>query len=161
MRVLLHRASLALLLALLAGCASTTHRPADASPFWSGRLALQVDGTASQSFSASFELKGSPEQGELTLFNPLGGIAARLVWQPGLATLQANGAIRPYDSLETLAEQATGSPIPLAALLDWLHGKNTAVPGWQADLSRLDDGRLTALRHQPLPSATLRLVLDK
>jgi outer membrane lipoprotein LolB len=122
---------------------------------------LQVDGSTTQSFSASFELKGSAEAGELTLFNPLGGTLARLVWQPGSAALHANGEVRLFGSLDALVAQATGAPLPLAALFDWLHGSNTPVPGWQANLARLDDGRLTAVRNQPEPTATLRLVLDK
>ena len=148
---------------LLAGCAhlNSSRQNADPSAFWSGRLALQVDGSASQSFSASFELKGSAKSGELTLFNPLGGTLARMVWQPGSAALHANGEIRPFDSLEALVAQATGAPLPLAALFDWLHGNNTPVPGWLADLAHLDDGRLTAVRSQPEPTATLRVVLDK
>lgn len=124
-------------------------------------MALQVDGSASQSFSASFELKGSAEAGELTLFNPIGGALARMVWQPGSATLFANGETRAFDSLDTLVLQATGAPLPLVALFDWLHGSNTPVPGWQADLARLDAGRLTAVRSLPEPTATLRVVLDK
>nr|WP_315428803.1 outer membrane lipoprotein LolB [uncultured Albidiferax sp.] len=147
--------------ALLSGCAHINRPSSDAGPFWSGRIALQVDAESAQSFSATFELKGSAQQGELTLFNPLGGVVARLVWQPGSAMLHTNGEVRPFDSLDALVEQATGAPLPLAALFDWLQGSDTAVPGWKADLSRLDTGRLTALRNQPTPVATLRVVLDK
>ena len=148
---------------LLAGCAQL--RPArqntDQDRFWSGRLALQVETSAAQSFTASFELKGTAERGELALFNPLGGTAAQLTWQPGAATLLANGETRAFDSLEALVAQATGAPLPLAALFDWLHGNNTAVPGWQADLSQLAEGRISALRQQPPPAASLRVVLDR
>jgi outer membrane lipoprotein LolB len=148
---------------LLGACAQLHGSRANADPaaFWSGRLALQVEGSAVQSFSASFELKGSAETGELTLFNPLGGTVARMLWQPGAATLHANGTVRAFDSLDSLVAQATGSPLPLAALFDWLHGNNTPAPGWQADLTRLADGRLVAIRSQPAPSATLRVVLDQ
>ncbi|BDT65939.1 outer-membrane lipoprotein LolB [Comamonadaceae bacterium OS-1] len=163
MIALTRRGALVACTLLLAGCAhlNSGRQNADPSAFWSGRLALQVDGSAAQSFSASFELKGSSEAGELTLFNPLGGTVARMLWQPGSATLHTNGEIRSFDSLEALVAQATGAPLPLVALFDWLHGSNTLVPGWQADLARLDDGRLTAVRSQPEPTATLRLVLDK
>jgi outer membrane lipoprotein LolB len=124
-------------------------------------LALQVDGSSTQSFSASFELKGSAEVGELTLFNPIGGTVARMVWQPGLAVLHAHGEERQFDSLVALVAQATGAPLPLAALFDWLHGSSTLVQGWQADLSRLADGRLVAVRSHPQPTATLHIVLDQ
>ncbi len=147
---------------LLTGCAhlrGSRQTAAAPSPSWNGRLALQVEGSATQSFSASFELKGSAAAGELILFNPLGGTVARMLWQPGSANLYANGEVRTFDSPESLVAQATGTPLPLAALFDWLHGNNTPVQGWQTDLSRLGDGRLTAVRNQPLPTATLRVVL--
>ncbi|MBC7681638.1 MAG: outer membrane lipoprotein LolB [Ferruginibacter sp.] len=163
MNVLARWGAILLCAVLLAGCAhlNSGRQNADPSAFWSGRLALQVDGSAAQSFSAGFELKGSAQAGELMLFNPLGGTLARMVWQPGSATLHANGEVQPFDSLEALVAHATGAPLPLAALFDWLHGSNTLVPGWQADLGRLADGRLTAVRSQPDPAATLRVVLDK
>jgi len=147
---------------LLTGCAHLNSRrqTTDASSFWSGRLALQVEGSAAQSFSASFELKGSAQAGELLLLNPLGSTVARMVWQPGSATLHTNGEVKHFDSLEGLVAQAAGAPLPLAALFDWLRGSNTLVPGWQADLARIANGRLTAVRNQPEPTATLRVVLD-
>ena len=122
---------------------------------------MHVDGSAAQSFSASFELKGSAETGELTLFNPLGGTVAHMVWRPGSATLHANGEVQSFDSLDSLVSQATGAPLPLAALFDWLHGIGTPVAGWQPNMTRLDEGRLTAVRSLPEPSTTLRIVLDK
>jgi len=36
-----------------------------------------------------------------------------------------------------------------------------AASGWQADLSALSAGRITATRLQPLPTAVLRVVLDR
>jgi len=128
---------------------------------WTGRLALQVQDNQAQSFSAGFELKGRPEAGELTLFTPLGGVAARLSWEPGGATLANGSDVRRFDSVDAVVTQATGSAIPVAALFDWLDGRNTPVSGWQADLSQLDQGRLRAQRLQPPPTADLRLVFDR
>jgi outer membrane lipoprotein LolB len=128
---------------------------------WTGRLALQVEERANQSFSAGFELRGRPETGELTLFNPLGGTVAVLAWAPGSATLRASGQTRQFESLEALAAHVTGAPIPVAALFDWLEGRNTAVPGWQADLSQLADGRLRARRDSPPPAADLRVAFER
>jgi outer membrane lipoprotein LolB len=161
LKSLLRWVGLLLCITLVTACAHIRHDAPGSGAFWSGRLAVQVDTQSAQSFSASFELKGAPDQGEFTLFNPLGGTVARLEWQPGTAALHARGEVRQFNSLEALVTEATGAPLPLAALFDWLRGNNTPVPGWQADLSRLDDGRLTALRNQPLPTATLRVVLDK
>jgi outer membrane lipoprotein LolB len=151
--------------ALLVGGCATPPRPAgpaDAqSGPWSGRLALQVEDNQSQSFSAGFQLKGSARAGELALFNPLGGTLAVLSWAPGTATLRGNGPAREFESVDALVAHVTGSAIPVAALFDWLRGANTPVPGWQADLTQLDQGRLRAQRLQPPPPADLRLVLDR
>jgi outer membrane lipoprotein LolB len=151
-------------LALLAGCASPPRTAGPTDPVtgpWSGRLALQVEDQASQSFSASFELKGTARSGELALFSPLGGTLAVLAWQPGVATLNSNGQARQFDSVDSLVVHVTGSAIPVAALFDWLRGIDTPVPGWRADLSQLADGRVAAKRLEPPPQADLRLVLER
>ena len=127
---------------------------------WTGRLALQVEDSPGQSFSAAFELRGRAETGELTLFTPIGGVAAVLNWAPGSASLKTGAEVRQFESVDALVSQATGSAIPVAALFDWLVGKNTAVAGWQADLSGLAEGRLRAQRLAP-PAADLRVVLDR
>ena len=127
-----------------------------------GRLALSVHDQPGQSFSAGFELRGQPAQGELILLNPLGGTIAALHWRPGSATLLAPGREpQQFPSLEAMVEQATGASMPVAALFDWLAGVATAVPGWEPDLTGLADGRLRARRTQPPPEADLRVVLDR
>jgi len=126
-----------------------------------GRLALRVDATPPQSFSAAFELRGRAQEGELSLLTPLGSTAARLAWAPGSATLRSGNDTRSFDSLDALAESATGTALPVAALFDWLAGTATPVSGWEADLSQLDQGRLVARRVAPPPAAELRLVLDR
>ncbi|MDB5848153.1 MAG: hypothetical protein JWP29_1905 [Rhodoferax sp.] len=155
---------LVLFCAAMAGCANPgllkRDGAADAA-FWTGRLALQVEDSASQSFSAGFELKGSAQSGELALFTPLGGTLAVLSWQPGEARLLADGKTRSFDSIDALVQQATGSVIPVAALFDWLAGRATEVPGWRADLSRVADGRVSAHRNDPLPAADLRVVFER
>lgn len=146
----------------LAGCALPPKTPtAPGVQSWTGRLALSVEGQQSQSFSAGFELKGAPEQGELSLFNPLGGTVAVLAWAPGSATLRSNGSTRQFPSLEALAQEATGAPLPVASLFDWLAGKPTPVPGWEADVSQVAEGRLRARRTDPPPPADLRVVFER
>ena len=155
-------AGAALLALLLSACAVPPRAPAAPGvQTWTGRMALSVEGQANQSFSAGFELKGAPEQGELSLFNPLGGTVAVLAWAPGSATLRSNGSTRQFPSLDALAEEATGAPLPVASLFDWLAGKDAAVPGWQADLSEVGEGRLRARRTDPPPPADLRLVFER
>jgi outer membrane lipoprotein LolB len=159
------RARLLALLAavlLLAGCAVPPRAAVPAGvQVWTGRLALNVERQANQSFSAAFELKGAPESGELTLFTPLGGTAAVLSWSPGTATLRSGGDVRQFPSLEALAQEATGAPLPVAALFDWLAGKPTAIEGWEADVSEVAQGRLRARRSAPPPAADLRVVLER
>lgn len=150
----------------LAGCALPPRQlQADAAApaaagHWSGRLALQVEDAQNHSFSAGFELLGTPQRGELLLFTPLGSTLARLLWAPGQASLQQGEDRKTSDSLPTLVQELTGSDLPIAALFDWLQGRATAAAGWQVDLSRMGQGRLSARRHDPQPPAALRIVLD-
>jgi outer membrane lipoprotein LolB len=146
----------------LSGCATPPPAaPPNENGPWSGRLALQVKDQASQSFSAMFELRGTAQSGELTLTSPLGGVLAVLAWAPGSATLRSNGQTRSFPSVDALVTQATGAAIPVAALFDWLRGRNTPVPGWRANLSQLAQGRISAVRHDPQPEADLRLAIDR
>lgn len=131
------------------------------SQHWSGRMALQVQDSQQQSFSAGFELQGQPERGTLLVFSPLGSILARLQWTPSGATLQQGESITTSDSLSELITRLTGNDIPVAALFDWLQGKDTAVAGWSTDLSRINEGRLRADRSSPMPEASLRIVLEQ
>jgi outer membrane lipoprotein LolB len=147
---------------LLAGCAMPPRTPAAPGvQVWTGRLALTVEGQASQSFSAGFELKGAPDAGELSLFNPLGGTIAVLGWSPGTASLRSEGRTRQFPSLEALAQEATGAWLPVAALFDWLEGRATPIPGWEPDVSQVAEGRLRARRTDPTPPADLRVLFER
>ena len=152
-------------LAMTSGCAPQAKQPpqvqGQARTAWSGRLALQVEDQAAQSFSAGFELQGSAESGELTLFTPLGSVLAHMDWAPGHARLQSSGEVRKSDSLQSLLAQTLGTPIPVAALFSWLQGTQTTASGWQADLTALDNGRLVATRYEPVPQAVLRVVFER
>lgn len=146
--------------AVLAGCAVPARAPV-AGARWSGRLALQVEGDAQRSFSASFDLSGSPREGELELTTPLGATAALLRWTAQGARLWMPGQpVRQAASLDDLVAEGTGAPLPVAALFDWLAGIPTPAEGWQADLSQRPQGRLRA-RKLTAPAADLRLVLEQ
>lgn len=144
---------------LLAACAQPRLRP-EAAAFWQGRLALRVEATPPQAFFADFELTGDARQGALLLTGPLGQTLAQLDWSPAGATLRDGRNSREFGSLDALAAQATGTPIPVAALFEWLAGRPAAADGWQADLSQLAEGRLSARRLAPEPAAELKLVLE-
>lgn len=144
---------------LMTGCAAPA-RGLLAGGRWSGRLALQVEGDAQRSFTAGFDLRGSPSEGELELTTPVGSTAALLRWAPGSARLWTPGQPeRHAASLDALVAEGVGAPLPVAALFDWLAGIATEAEGWQADLSQRDQGRLRA-RKLTAPAADLRLVLD-
>jgi outer membrane lipoprotein LolB len=116
--------------------------------------------TGRQSLTASFELSGAPEAGELRLFTPLGSTAAAIRWTRQSATLDARGETREFAGLEELTQQVLGASIPASALFAWLGGQDLAAAGWQVDLSQFAQGLVAAQRVSPLPQARLRLVLE-
>ena len=151
----------------LGGCA-TSRPPLDGAPTaaapmqaWAGRLSLQVPDQPSESFSAGFELRGSAQEGELVLLTPIGSTLGVVRWEPGKAMLRSPARETTYPSLEALITELAGSPIPVAALFDWLRGVESSVPGWRADLAQLADGRITARRFDPPPEANLRVILER
>ena len=152
---------------LVAGCA---HSPGVAiwdknSSNWRGRLAVRVDADEAdgpaRSVSAGFELTGNAIEGGLTLYTPLGGTAAVLAWSKRDASLLSKSELRHFSSLEALIEQAVGTDIPVGALFAWLAGTNASANGWSADLTEHANGRITAKRTAPRPSAELRIVLER
>ena len=145
----------------LSGCAQPKLANAVDEDAWSGRIALQVEGQASQSFSAMFELHGNVQTGGLVLLSPFGNRVAQLDWADGHAKLQSGQEMRTSDSLDALLQDVTGTRIPVAALFGWLKGAQSTAVGWQADLSGIADGRLVAYRNAPTPQATLRIALTR
>ena len=143
----------------LAGCAQPMPSAPVEENSWNGRIALQIDGQASQSFSAMFELRGTAQAGGLVLLSPFGNRMAQLDWKDGHAQLVSSQDTRTSDSLDTLLQDRTGTRIPVTALFSWLKGTQASATGWQADLTGIADGRLTARRDDPQPTATLRIAL--
>ena len=143
----------------LAGCAQPMPSTPAEENSWTGRIALQIDGQASQSFSAMFELRGTAQAGGLVLLSPFGNRIAQLDWKDGHAQLVSGQDTRTSDSLDTLLQDVTGTRIPVTALFSWLKGTQASATGWQADLTGIADGRLTARRDDPQPTATLRIAL--
>ncbi len=159
-REILLSASNALLLGALAGCALPPRPSIAEAPFWSGRIALQVEGDTPQSFAALFELEGEESQGQLTLFSPLGTTLGQLRWEAGTATLQTGQQLQRSESLDALMLQLTGAALPVKAIFHWLKGTQAEVAGWISDLSAIDQGRITAQRIAPEPKAMLRISLS-
>ncbi len=164
---------------LIAGCATNTtatgknstlnaENTANGANFSrQGRIAIRIDSEPPQSLSGAFTLSGNAQNGDLSLSTPFGGILAQLSWTPNQAVLKANNDTQSFDSTDALILQATGTVLPLAALFDWLAGRDTPEAGWQVDLSQMNDRnnpgsqRLIAKRIAPLPAVELRVVLDK
>jgi len=159
----------------VAGCVLP---PAVAPGALNGRLSVQVDAhadRAAQSISASFELQGSAERGELRLSTTLGTTLAAARWSPGQAWLVTPQGERRFEDLEALSIATFGEPLPLRALPDWLRGRPwpgavavVAAPpdkpgfeqlGWAIDLARFDAGQLLAQRAGP-PRVRLRAQLE-
>jgi outer membrane lipoprotein LolB len=113
-----------------------------------------------QSFSAAFELAGSPEAGELTFFTPLGNTAAAIRWAPDWATMASPGDARTFAGLSPLLQELLGTSVPLTALFAWLDGHGLQADGWEVDLTQFRQGKIIAERLRPLPKAQLRLILE-
>jgi len=154
------RAAVLVTAILLTACATPQRTAQPGETVWSGRLALQVDGTPPQSFSAAFDLRGAPSAGELQLTSPLGNTLATVIWTPESAELRQGGRVTRRGSLDELTTELSGAAVPVPALFGWLRGEQGDVPGWQADLSRQAEGRVTARRSAPLPTAELRVVFQ-
>lgn len=156
-------------LGVLAGCA-TTPRPREAGTL-SGRLSVSVaasDAGPARQVTAGFELRGDAERGELDLTSPLGTVVARAQWSPGRAELLDGDARQVFESLDALARQAFGEPLPIAALPDWLRGRPWAAApssalgpgrfeqlGWTIDASALAEGAIV-VRRDAAPAVSLR-----
>lgn len=145
----------------LSGCATPSPQTLPATDFWTGRIGVQIQSQPPQNLSAAFELQGTAERGELLLLSPLGNTLAALRWTPEAAHLAQGERRWSSDSLDQLTEQLAGTPLPVAALFDWMIGQATTPAGWQVDLSQWVQGRIQAERQHPLPAVQLRVVLER
>ena len=164
----------AVLVGALGGCASVGQQAPAGSTTLSGKLSVRVEATPttpSRSESGNFELKGTPEAGQLNLSTPLGTVMAQARWagqRAWLATAQGETA---YPNLDALTQDMLGEPLPVAALFDWLRGRpwpgaasrTTASGfdqlGWSVDLARLGEGWVSARRAQ-VPAVLVRAKVD-
>ena len=93
-------------------------------------------------------------------------------WQPGRAELADARGARAYDTLDAMAQDLFGEPLPLVALIDWLRGRPwPGAPtikrddgfeqlGWRIGLAAFADGLLQATRDQA-PAVSVRAKLEK
>lgn len=146
---------------LLTACATPQRTALPGEANWNGRLSVRVDSDPPQSFTAGFDLRGSAQTGELQLTSPLGNTLATVLWSPQRAELRQGEQVTTRSSLDQLTTELSGTSLPVAALFGWLRGlPSENAEGWQADLSRQPEGRVTARRAAPLPTAELRIVFQ-
>ena len=163
---------------LLGGCASVGQRAPEGVATLSGKLSVRVDATAAtpaRSESGNFELKGTPENGQLDLSSPLGQVMAQARWSGRRAWLTTSQGEIAYPDLDALTQEMLGESLPVAALFDWLRGRpwsgapsqpNEAPAnpgfrqlGWSVDLARFPDGLISAQRAQA-PAVIVRARVD-
>lgn len=150
----------------LVGCASpsrtakTISSEQTASPEWQGRLSVTVQSEPVSSMSAGFLLRGNAQNGELDLYSPIGTTLGALQWSPQSVQLTQGNTPERFGSLVELTEKTTGAALPIEAIFSWLQGQPMSAQGWQADLSNLQQGTLTARRVSPAPEVSLRIKLD-
>ncbi|MFC5512921.1 outer membrane lipoprotein LolB [Massilia jejuensis] len=140
---IIHRLSLLVLAAALAGCASTatdsTSVPgaqAAAAPYrdtieLSGRIQVnyQKDGQPGN-VTGGFEWSQQPGQIDVSLISPLKQTMAVIQVTPRQATLtEAGRAPRTAGDIDALTRQALGWSLPVSGLRDWLQGYATDAAG--------------------------------
>lgn len=189
-----YRAAALTLLAVLSACATPPQSKdgsgaeadqASSALSRSGRFAVSVTHSSSQveAVQGGFSWRDDGRKLMLDLSNPLGNTLARVWVLPGQAILErTDGSQEHATHPDALVEQVLGSPVPVAGLRDWLHGRTGSAPvqserrddqqklssfeqsGWRVTLSRYDEQgpRLLQLnRHEANRSISVRLVVDQ
>lgn len=131
-------ALIALLGALLAGCA-TTPEPLATLPAaayrdnieLSGRLSVSYDKDGkNEALSGKFDWRQSAARTDVSLASPLGQTIAAISVTPGQATLTQSGKPpRSAADIDTLSAQALGWSLPVSGLRDWLQGRASGADG--------------------------------
>lgn len=141
---------LSALLMVLAGCAtqtSPTPEGVSGSEFVrNGRFALRAEepNQAPEAVQGGFAWRDANGRLTLDLSNPFGNILARVLVEPGQATLtQANGEVLRATDPDGLVQKAIGQRVPVRDLRQWLRSPLRALPAMQ-QINRDDQGRIVA-----------------
>ena len=164
----LHRSTALWLLSLallLPGCSLFSSKarlsPLAKQGHWEGRLQLRILQEKPEQFSFNFDLQGSAEAGELTIYSPVGSTVAVASWTPSGAVLTEGNKQTQFESMEVLTMRLTGAALPLPTLMAWLNSNGPALEGWQITSEKLPRSRrIFAQRFQPSPPLQLTLLLD-
>jgi len=164
---LLHRSAALVwvLVVALSGCSvfsppvkQATQAPV---PHWEGRLQVRVLLANPELFSANFELQGSPQRGELTIYSPIGTTLAVASWTENDALLKQGMSEKHYANMEELTKQLTGTRLPLPTLMSWLNADGESIQGWEIRSENLPAGRrIYAQRNHPSPPLQLTLLIN-
>ena len=128
---------------------------------WEGRLQLRILQDKPEQFSFNFDLQGTAEKGELTIYSPLGNTLAVASWTPNSAVLTEGNKQKHFASMEDLTQQLTGAALPLPTLMAWLKTDGPSLEGWQIKSETLPRSRrIFAERTTPLPKLQLTLLLN-
>ena len=147
-----------------AGCASvnpptaSTTAVARASLSGSGRMSLRIDGTPPQHFAAQYEIRGTPEAGEMELLSPWGSVLARARWTPHSVVLINGQQQREFASMEDMSQSLLGTSFSLPQLLLGARAQRPSLPGWEVEYDTRQ--RLVMRRVSPLPALELRIQPD-
>lgn len=135
---------------VLAGCAtqtSPTPEGVSGSEFVrNGRFALRAEepNQAPEAVQGGFAWRDANGRLTLDLSNPFGNILARVLLEPGQATLtQANGEVLRATDPDGLVQKAIGQRVPVRDLRQWLRSPLRALPTMQ-QINRDDQGRIVA-----------------
>ncbi len=114
------------------------------------------DGSPQDSWSASFQLQGTPSAGQLDIFSPLGSQLALLHWSPdgGLAAPgQRRNRVR---LLPALIERSLGTAVPIGKLFRLADKATPCKPkAGSADLGQYTQGRISARRTRPAAASAV------
>jgi hypothetical protein len=116
---------------LLPGCSLFSSKarlsPLAKQGHWEGRLQLRILQEKPEQFSFNFDLQGSAEAGELTIYSPVGSTVAVASWTPSGAVLTEGNKQTQFESMEVLTMRLTGAALPLPTLMAWLNSDGPAL----------------------------------
>lgn len=152
-------------MAIASGCSHFPPKnktvPLTNTAHWEGRLQVRVLNANPELFSANFELQGSPQSGELTIYSPIGTTLAVANWSEHEAILTQGLSEKHFANMEDLTRQLTGANLPLTPLMSWLEVDGPSIKGWDIRSENLPAGRrIYAQRIHPLPSLQLTLLIN-
>lgn len=114
---------------------------------WDGRFAVKMSdrpNNNTQGGTGSFTLSKNGYSDTLEIRSPMGSAIAKIVINPGEATLERDGKKVTAIDADTLLQNTLGLPLPARGLSNWLNGQ--VRPGSAARLERDERGQVKNIR---------------